>query len=208
MTLLTEWLTVLGVGCIAVMSPGPNFVMTLRNSLSHSRRAGIYTAIGLAVGDLIHIAYCLVGIGVLIAQSILLFNIIKWLGAIYLIYLGVQSLQANPNTAFSQVSTTSALHPIAAFRVGLLTCILNPKVTLFFLAFFTQLIHPSTPLAMQIFYGLTVAVIELVWFSIVALVVSQQVIKDRFLAISHWIERVTGVVLIGLGIRVAIAQDS
>ncbi len=86
---LAGWLTVVAVGSLAVMTPGANMAMTLRNSLAHTRRAGVGTAAGLALGDAVHVGYCLVGVAVVISRSILLFNAIKWLGAAYLIYVGV-----------------------------------------------------------------------------------------------------------------------
>lgn len=84
MSFFTDWLTVFSLGLIAVISPGPDFALTLRNSLAYSRQAGICTAMGITVGHIVHATYCLVGIGAIISRSILLFNIIKWLGAAYL----------------------------------------------------------------------------------------------------------------------------
>lgn len=77
MPTLVDWLTVLAVGCLAVISPGPNLVITLRNSIGYGRHAGVCTAVGLAAGNLVHATYCLVGIGVIISRSILLFNTIS-----------------------------------------------------------------------------------------------------------------------------------
>src|SRR5688572_10012358 len=85
-------LTVALVHLLAVISPGPDFIMITRNSLMYSRKTGIYTAIGLGLGILVHVVYSLVGIGLLISKSILLFNTIKLLGAAYLIYIGYKSL--------------------------------------------------------------------------------------------------------------------
>lgn len=220
MSFFADWLTVLAIGCLAVMAPGPNLAMTLRNSLSYSRQSGIYTAVGLAAGNCVHVTYCLVGIGVIISESILLFNAIKWLGAAYLIYVGIKSLQAQrhqpiisensatPNIQYSSSQQTHDLTRFASIRIGFLTNLLNPKVTLFFLALFTQIIQPTTPLFIQAIYGLTMVALEFVWFALVAIVISQRSIKNRFLAISHWIERITGAILIALGLRLAVSQQN
>jgi RhtB (resistance to homoserine/threonine) family protein len=194
----SNWLTIFVVGCLAVTSPGANFFITLRNSLTYSRRAGVFTAVGLAVGDLVHATYCLVGIGLIISKSIVLFNVIKWLGAIYLIYVGIKSLQTRKrqNDAIEEQESPSKVAPLAAFRMGFLTCLLNPKVTLFFLALFTQIIHPDTSIAIRVIYGLTIVSIEFFWFAFVATVVSQGSVKRWFLSMSHWFERVMGGVLI------------
>lgn len=72
-----NWLTVFSLGMVAVMSPGPDFALTLRNSLVYTRKTGIYTALGITVGNIVHVTYCLIGIGAIITRSIVIFNIIK-----------------------------------------------------------------------------------------------------------------------------------
>jgi RhtB (resistance to homoserine/threonine) family protein len=204
MTFFTGWLTVFIVGCLAVMSPGPDLAMTIRNSLTYSRQAGIRTAVGLAAGNCVHATYCLLGVGVIISRSILLFNAIKWFGAIYLIYIGIKSLQAKQQDASSMyMRNAQIIGRLVAIRMGFLTNLLNPKATLFFLALFTQIVQPSTSLLAQAVYGLTIVWIEFTWFAFIAILISQQRIQRRFLSISHWIERTMGLVLIALGLRLA-----
>lgn len=207
MPLLDDWLTVFVAGCLVIMAPGPNFFMTVRNSVIRSRRSGLFTALGIATGDGIHIALWLVGIGVLISRSILLFTVIKWLGAGYLLYVGLQSIKAKPHQSGDRsTSPSTGFSARAAFRSGLLTCLLNPKVALFLLALFTQIIRPGTPLIEQIIYGSTIVGIELLWLIFVATVMSQGTIQRLFLSISHWFERVMGTVLVFFGIRLALAR--
>lgn len=207
MQFLGDWLAVFTAGCLVITSPGPNFLLTLRSSLAHSRKSGICTAVGVATGDFIHIIFWLIGIGVIISRSILLFNLLKWIGAAYLIYIGIKSLQARKHQSNSMDSyILQELKPSIAFRRGFLTCLLNPKVTLFLLALFTQIIRPGTPVIVQIIYGLTIVAIELTWLTIVAAVVSQSRIRHWFLSVSHWFERITGTVLIFFGLRLALAK--
>ncbi|OKH56303.1 amino acid transporter [Calothrix sp. HK-06] len=201
-----NWLTVFSLGMVAVMSPGPDFALTLRNSLVYSRKTGIYTALGITVGHIIHATYCLIGIGAIISRSIILFNIIKWVGAAYLIYIGIKSLKAKKYQEESITKHALKIGNWAAFRIGLLGDVLNPKATLFFLALFTQIIHPATPLNVQVVYGGTIVVQALAWYTLVAVVISQNAVKTMFQSISHWIERITGAVLIGLGLRLAFAK--
>jgi RhtB (resistance to homoserine/threonine) family protein len=208
MSFFTDWMTVFTVGLVAVISPGPDFTLTLRNSLAYSRRAGIYTVVGIAIGNIVHVTYCLVGIGAIIAQSIVLFNILKWISAAYLIYLGIKSLKAK-KTSY-EVKTLQPRKKLAlwsAFRMGLLGNLLNPKATLFFLALFTQIIDPATPLKAQFVYGMTIVLTALVWFALVAIFISQRKIKQALQSVLHWIERLTGAVLIALGLRLAIARS-
>jgi RhtB (resistance to homoserine/threonine) family protein len=207
MEFLGDWFTIFIAGCLVITAPGPNFFITIRNSFTCSRQAGISTAFGVAIADSVHIVFWLVGIGVLISQSILLFNCLKWLGSAYLIYVGIQSLKTKKHeNSYSQKSPLLDLSLGAAFRRGFLTCLLNPKVTLFLLALFTQIIRPGTPLIVQIVYGCTIVGIEVFWLVFVAMVVSQGSVKRIFLSISHWVERAMGTVLIFFGIRLAFAQ--
>ncbi len=209
MPFLTNWLTVFFVGLVAVISPGPDFALTLRNSLTYSRRAGIYTAIGVAAGNLVHVTYSLIGIGAVISRSVLLFNALKWLGAAYLIYIGLKSLGTNRSLDNAPGPTgTKNLSPWAALQIGFWGNLLNPKASLFFLALFTQIIHPRTPVFLQALYGITIAVLALVWFALVAVVISQPAVKNLFLSISGWAERVMGAVLIGLGLRLVFAKGN
>lgn len=227
MTFFADWLTVLMVGMVAIITPGPDFALTLRSSLAHSRRTGVYTAVGVGVGNTVHATYSLIGIGAVISKSILLFSLLKWVGALYLIYLGIQSLRAkkmtvspqfgspqfgSSQTSSSQISSSQSgiaiadLTRWAAFRIGFFGNLLNPKATLFFLALFTQIVRPSTPMLMQAMYGLTVAILSFVWFALVALLISRRAFKRRILSVSHWLERMTGAALIFLGFRLAVAD--
>ena len=210
MTFWTGWLTVLLVGLVAVVTPGPDFALTLRNSLAYDRRAGVFTAVGIGLGNTVHATYSLIGIGALISQSILLFNLIKLVGAGYLIYLGLKSLKAKKVTLTETQPLLRLKHrqinPWAAFRIGVLGNLLNPKATLFFLALFTQVIQPGTHFWVQATYGGTVALLSLVWFMLMAVLVSQGWVKRGLMAISHWLERLTGAVLILLGLKLAVSQ--
>ena len=112
-----------------------------------------WTAFGVGLGILVHVTYCLLGIGLIISQSILLFNTIKLIGAAYLLFIGWKAL----TTKHSSAQTDGIMHKEAvmsastAMRIGFLCNALNPKATLLFLALFTQVIDPQTPLFVQIF---------------------------------------------------------
>jgi len=146
-----EFLTVALVHLLAVASPGPDFALVVRESVTAGQRNGSWTALGVGSGILLHVAYSLLGIGLIVSQSIVLFNLFKWLAAAYLIYLGVQALRARP----AVVTDLAAGAPVAArsarraFVTGFITNGLNPKATLFFLSLFTVVIDPHTPLVVQ-----------------------------------------------------------
>ncbi|PSN07404.1 amino acid transporter [filamentous cyanobacterium CCT1] len=207
MAFFSAWLTVFAVSLVAVVTPGPDFALTLHNSLAYSRRAGIFTAIGVGAGNLVHATYSLIGIGAVVSQSILLFSILKWVGAAYLVYIGIKSLSAKRVAIASEYAEPQRdIGRAVAFRIGFLGNLLNPKATLFFLALFTQVVQPSTPLLSQAIYGATVAAVALVWFAMVAVVISQRVFKRYILAAAHSLERLTGAALIALGLRLAVTE--
>lgn len=207
MPYLAEFLTIVTIHLLAVMSPGPDFVMTVRNSLMYSRKTGIYSAIGLGFGIGVHVAYSLLGIGILISQSIVLFTIMKFVGAGYLFYIGYKSLTAKaPSIHIQQDEKREDIDRFAAMRMGFITNVTNPKATLFFLALFTQVIHPTTPLGIKLLYGLEMMGATVFWFTFVAVLLSHNVVKKRFERVQHTAERVMGAILIALGIKLVLSS--
>lgn len=202
---MTELIAVITITLLAVISPGPDFAMVTRNSLVLSRRAGVLTALGIGLGVLVHVTYTLVGVGLLIQQSQWLFNTIKLVGAVYLIYLGVKMLRAKPDGTLAD-STVAPLSDMAALRTGFLTNALNPKTTVFIISLFMQVVRPDTPLAVQIGYGTFISVAHIAWFGLVALCFSAGAVRDRLLAVRHWIDRAFGGLLIGFGVLLAVAR--
>lgn len=190
------------------MSPGPDFVLITRNSLVYSKRSGIYTALGLGLGICVHVTYSLVGIGLIIAKSVLLFSILKLIGAGYLIYIGYRALRA-PHQDLAMANPQGEIHLNArkAVRMGFLTNVTNPKVTLFFLSLFTVVIDPATPLYIKFIMGGEMAIATFLWFALVATIVSHQAVKTRFQNIQHYAEKTMGVLLIALGIRLAFSSS-
>ena len=207
-----DWMTVLVVSTLGMVSPGPNFAITIKNSLLHSRLAGMWTAVGVAVGNLVHVVFSLLGIALIVSQSILLFNALKWFGVAYLAYIGLKSLLARredvEEVMQSRHDDARELGSSQALWVSFLVSVLNPKVTLFYLVLFTQVIEPGTPLVFRIVYGLTAVVLSFAWYALVALAVSHEAVRGRFRAVGHWVERTTGAILILLGVRLAFSRTS
>ena len=197
--------TVALLNLLAAVSPGPVFVMTVWNSLCYSRRAGIYTAIGISLGLLVHLFYCAAGIGYIISKSILLFSIIKLLGAGYLIYMGIGSiLSKGSRLDMMNVQSGADLTWFQAFRMGFLTNVLNPKATLFFLSLFTFVIGNSTPLYVILTISAIIILTAFSWFTIVSIFLAQQNVQRVFLKYEKSINRTLGGLLIFLGIKVAL----
>ncbi|PAA12466.1 LysE family translocator [Pseudomonas fragi] len=202
---MTQLLAVITITLLAIISPGPDFAMVARNSVLLSRRAGVFTALGIGMAVLVHVTYTLVGLGVLLQQSQWLFSGLKLVGAIYLVWLGVKMLRASPDAAAGDV-TVAPLSDLAALRTGFLTNVLNPKTTIFIVSLFMQVLQPGTPLAVQIAYGGFIAVAHMVWFGLVAMCFSATAIRGRLLAARHWIDRVFGGLLVGFGVLLAVVR--
>jgi threonine efflux protein len=206
---LADWVTVFVVATLGMVSPGPNFVITIKNSLLHSRRAGMWTAVGVAVGNLVHVVFSLLGIALIVSQSILLFNALKWFGVAYLAYIGLKSLLARREDVEELMRSTHDAPQMSSSRAlctSFWVSLLNPKVTLFYLVLFTQVVEPGTPILFRTIYGLTAVVLSFVWYALVALVVSHGAVRNRFRAVAHWVERTTGAILIVLGARLAFSR--
>jgi len=202
---MTEWLAVISITLLAVISPGPDFAMVARNSLLLNRRAGVLTAMGIALGVLVHVSYTLFGLGLLIKQSPALFHALKLIGALYLIWLGARMVLAR-KAATAAASTGRAVGDLKALRTGFLTNVLNPKTTIFIVSLFLQLVGQTTSLTTQIAYGLFISLSHGAWFIVVALFFSRPAIQASLLAVRHWIDRGFGTVLIGFGLALATAS--
>jgi RhtB (resistance to homoserine/threonine) family protein len=205
MTYLPEFLTVAVIHLLAVVSPGPDFVMISRNSLLYSRRTGVYSALGIGLGIPVHVTYSLMGLSLVIARSLLLFSVLKFIGAGYLVYIGYKSLRSRPMvTAAAPAREACDLPRLRAVRWGFLTNVLNPKATLFFFALFTQVISPGTPRWVLLLYGVEMTVVTFAWFALVATALSHRAVKARLAVIQPRLEKVFGLLLIGLGVKVAL----
>ena len=205
-----EFMTVALVHLLAVASPGPDFAVVVRESVSQGRQAGSWTALGIGCGIFLHVAYSLLGIGLIVSQSVVLFNLFKWLAAAYLIYLGWRALRARPpELELQDAAVARGARPgRRAFLSGFVTNGLNPKATLFFLSLFTVVINPDTPLSVQAGYGLYLAGATTLWFLLVAWLFSRGRVRAGFARLGHWFDRLTGTVLIGLGVRLALSELS
>jgi threonine/homoserine/homoserine lactone efflux protein len=163
---MTEFFAISLLIILAAISPGPDFAMVTKNSLLYSRRAGIMTALGIAVSLLIHASYCILGLAIIISKSLLMFSIIKYMGAAYLIYIGIKSLLAKREIErFNMHKRVHELKTFEVFRQGLLCNLLNPKAIMFLLAFFTLVVKPGSSIFTELAYGFEIGLIHLIWFS-------------------------------------------
>ncbi|MER5181275.1 LysE family transporter [Streptomyces sp. NPDC002896] len=203
---MTELIAVAVITVLAVISPGADFAMVVRNSYLYGRATGVLAAVGVAAGVLVHVTYTMLGVGLLIAHSTGLFTVIKLVGAAYLVYIGIRTFRARGDVEVD-LENKSALTPLAALRTGFLTNVLNPKTTLFVVSTFTQVVRPDTPAAQQAAYGLFMSFAHLAWFALVAVLFSQDRLRTAMLRGQKVINKAIGSVLAGLGISLAFAPS-
>jgi threonine/homoserine/homoserine lactone efflux protein len=191
------------------ITPGNDMIYVATRSSSQGVKAGIISALGIMGGCLFHILAAVAGLSVIIARSAMAFDLIKYAGAVYLIYLGLKSILNKKTSSFQVVDKMKPLSYRKIFWQGVITNVLNPKVALFFLAFLTQFIDPAMahPQWKILFLGTWFACSGTVVNIIVAIVfgkMGNRLAKSpRFLKLQ---EKITGTVLIGLGIKVALTS--
>jgi RhtB (resistance to homoserine/threonine) family protein len=191
-----EFLTVALVHLLAVASPGPDFAVMLRQALTQNRRNALLSAAGIGLGILLHVGYSLLGIGLIIQQSVMLFTVLKVVGAVYLLYIAWHCLRARPGGVHVDAAEKTEQTGMAAFRLGFLTNALNPKATLFFVSLFSVVINPGTPIVLQAGYGLYRALATGLWFAMVAVFFTHPRVRRGFNRFGHWLDRAMGGILV------------
>lgn len=202
---MTEVLAVAVITVLAVISPGADFAMVIRNSYLYGRTTGLFAAAGVAAGVLVHVAYTMLGVGLLIASSTALFTAIKLIGAAYLVYIGVRTFRTRADVTVD-LAAGPGLSRFAALRTGFLTNALNPKTTLFVVSTYAQVVDPGTPFVQQLGYGLFMSVAHLLWFAAVALFFSHSRLRTAMLRAQKTLNRLIGSTLIGLGVTLGFAR--
>ncbi|ETX10277.1 lysine transporter LysE [Marinomonas ushuaiensis DSM 15871] len=200
---------------LAVISPGPDFAMVSKVALLKGRREGILCALGISAAISVHLAYTLFGLGILLANNIWVLNTLRYLGAMYLIWLGVSALWPDIKNMFSNTvnkhsegtikqgldSGNKGINNQSAFWTGFACNALNPKTMLFIVSLFSQVISDNTPLVIELGYGFYIAFAHFIWFGLVACLLTSEKVQKKVQAFKVWIERVTGVLLTSFGIR-------
>lgn len=194
------WLSLAAVCVMGAMSPGPSLALVLRHTLGGGRLPGVAAALSHALGVGLYALLTVWGLGALIARQPLLFQFITWAGAAYLAWLGVKALRAGRMATWqaSAVVTTRA----QAVREGMLVALGNPKLILFFIALLSQFVNPDMSLTAKALIVATAMVIDGGWYVLVAMALSHSTVLPWLQAHAHWINRLTGVLLLGLALRV------
>ncbi|OAP39080.1 lysine transporter LysE [Sinorhizobium glycinis] len=204
---LIELASLMAIFSFAIVSPGADLAMVMRQSLVHGRRAAIITSFGVGASLMFHVSYTVLGLGLIISQSIYLFNIVKWCGVAYLIYIGVKALRAGQTEISVEpgedAGTRRSQSALKAFGLGFAANALNPKAVFFFLSIFSTVVSAHTPMLVKFGYGLAMASALILWFVGVSLFMTTPRMRAAFTRASKWIDRTSGLVFIALGLKLA-----
>jgi RhtB (resistance to homoserine/threonine) family protein len=203
---LLELAALMAVFSFVIVVPGADLAMVMRQSIVHGRRAAIWTSVGIGAALLFHISYTILGLGLIVSQSVFAFNVVKYAGAAYLFWLGWRSLRdaAMPEMPEPDMARQARAMPsLKAFGLGFATNALNPKPVVFFLSLFSSLVSLSTPASVKFGYGLVMASALILWFVGVSLFITIPAVRDGLRRAGRWIARATGLVFIGLGFKLA-----
>ncbi len=203
---MQEFITIAIAHLLAVASPGPDFAIVLKQSVNGGVRTGLWTSAGVSAGIFLHVTYCVLGVALLLSRVDWLFTLVKLIAAAYLAWLGVQALwHAWRSADVAHAGAGAELAPVRAFSTGFLTNGLNPKATLFFLALWTVVISPQTPVGIQALYGIYLALATFVWFAMLSRLLGQQRVRGLLLRSGKWFEAGMGAVLLFLAAQIAVS---
>lgn len=195
-----EFINLVFLGILIVISPGSDFVLVLKNSINRGRKAGIFTAIGISLAISVHISYSMLGISYLISQSEALFTLVRYAGSAYLIYLGIKGIFARATSEKVIKVDNVEISAARYLAQGFLCNVLNPKTMLFFLSIFSQIIAlDSSSDLTALLYGLYMMVLHGLWFCIVAIVFTSHAVQTRFQRMKRVINQACGVALVTFG---------
>ena len=191
---------------VLIVTPGPDMIYVITRGIGQGRGAGLLSALGVSLGIIVHTTFAALGLSVVLRSSAIAFTLVKYVGAGYLIYLGLKSIRSK-EALLASVGTHQPAPQGAIFWQGVVSNVLNPKVALFFLAFLPQFVRPNgtSPAVQMVSLGLLFAVLGVIFLCGVGVFSG---------SIGHWLGQrpgiadklrwVTGSILIGLGLRLAL----
>ena len=204
---MSIFLTVALLHLFAVASPGPDFVLVSRQSFRYGRMVAIWTSAGIALGILFHVALSLTGLSLLLQNQPDLFWYLKLAAALYIGYLGLASLISKGPIKLQNNSTDEGGRYLKSISTGFLTNALNPKAFIFFITVFTLVINEDTEIVIKSLLGIYMSMATFIWFSFMSILLTNEKATERFENVIPWLEKITGLFLLILAIKI-IFQES
>lgn len=185
---------------LAVMSPGPDFAVVIRQTLAYGRTSGVWTALGIGFGITFHMAWAMFGMGWVIERFPPFLEILRIAGAAFLLWIGSQAIRAQPmDPDIPDPQRASGGGRARSFVFGLGTNVLNPKALMFFMAVCSAVITGTTPLWLRVALSLWMIASTAGWFTLVAVTLGHPAVRARVIGNAHWIDRAMGAILLVLG---------
>jgi len=181
---ISQWLTLFGVCLLGAISPGPSLAVVMNNTMHSGRGAGLACALAHGFGVAVYGLLTVTGLALLITGSPTVFNLLQLLGAGYLIWLGINSLRSESDTAGAMAAPSGG--PAGS---GFLVAFLNPKLAVFMLALFSQFLSPAATLALKGIMVATVGITDALWYCMVVALISRQAVLTRLQANAGWVDR-------------------
>ena len=210
---LHHLLLFVAAGWLLNLTPGPDVLYIVTNALRSGARAGVVAGLGITTGCFVHVFAAAVGVGALLATSATAFTVLKWIGAAYLLFMGVKLLVARAPKEVADLASLARSQPPASlgriFRGGFWTNVLNPKVAIFFLAFVPQFIAPATEhkalafLALGTLFNINTVAINSGWALAAAWIARRQAVQRSL----QWLDRGAGLMFVGFGLKLALAEN-
>jgi threonine/homoserine/homoserine lactone efflux protein len=209
-----QLLMFMAAGWLLNLTPGPDVLYIVTNALRGGVRAGLVAALGITAGCFVHIFAAALGVSALLATSATAFTLLKWVGALYLLYVGLQLVFTKAASAIYVVADDAydkrATSQKSIFIKGFWTNVLNPKVALFFLAFVPQFIAPDAPnkaltfVLLGVLFNVNALPINLGYAALGGWAARRLDVVQRGM---HWLERVAGVMFVGFGLKLALTDN-
>ncbi|ELQ6134557.1 LysE family transporter [Cronobacter dublinensis] len=204
--MLETTLFVATIAALGMLSPGPDFFLVIKNAARYPRSAAMMTAAGVIAGVITHMTYCVAGIAVVITTTPWLFGALKYVGAAYLVWLGVNALLARGTTSLALDGVAQESTSLKkAFLQGYLCNLLNPKATLFFLAMFTQVLNVNSGMMEKLWYAGIIVTLTLVWWPLLVWLIQSAPVRRGLTKAQKVIDKLLGGMLLALGIKVALS---
>jgi RhtB (resistance to homoserine/threonine) family protein len=201
---VTNYAVFIGVAALIVLLPGPDTAVVAKNALLHGRRSGLATTIGVNVGVSVWTLAAAVGVASAVRASAVAFDVIKFAGALYLLWIGIQTLRSARSPIPDATSSSARASQLAGFRQGMLTNLGNPKVAVFFTSLLPQFVASGHAVFLPMcLLGATLITINVLWQCAYVLLAARFSTALRRSRVKATIDRITGSVLIAVGIRLA-----
>ncbi len=204
--MLETSLFVATIAALGMISPGPDFFLVIKNAARYPRPAALMTSLGVVCGVVTHMSYCVAGLAVVITKTPWLFDLLKYVGAAYLIWVGIQALFSRTNSKMNLDNLEQQQVKLGkAFVQGYLCNLLNPKATLFFLAMFTQVLQINSSLGEKLWYAGIIVGLSVIWWPLLVVLIQSGPVRRGLAKAQKLIDKLLGGVLIALGIKVALS---